>query len=201
MLDAVHLNDDVLERYAMRGLSETEAEAVEDHIAFCSHCLNRLDETTAYVEGMRAALKHVPGEEPASKKLPWLQKGWGMPIFGGGALAAAGLIFLMLRPAAHHSGDLAPAAMVVVDGTRGSSTIVHGSGPFDFELFMPAEGKTYHVELLDDGGRKLWEGDVPGMNGKLHALVKTEIGPGQYYLHVTEPVSGSQHDYAVRVER
>ena len=51
MLIAGHLNDDVLERYAMRSLSETEAETIEEHLALCSHCLDRLDETTAYVEG------------------------------------------------------------------------------------------------------------------------------------------------------
>jgi hypothetical protein len=66
---------------------------------------------------------------------------------------------------------------------------------------MPAEGKRYHVELLNETGTKQWESDVPGMNGKLHALVKQRIPAGQYYLHVTEPVSGSQHDYAVRVEK
>jgi hypothetical protein len=204
MSSAVHLNDDVLERYAMSSLSEAEAEAVEDHIALCSRCLDRLDEATTYIEGMRAALKNGPEGEGRKVRLPsWIQRGWGAPVWAGGALAAAGLLFVTLRPGhLSPSADALPSpALVVLDGTRGASSVVHGAGPFDFELFMPADGRRYHVELLDDGGRKLWDADVPGLNGKLHAVVKQKIDAGQYYLHVTEPVSGSQHDYAVRVEK
>jgi hypothetical protein len=185
-----HLNDEVLERYAMRGLSEMESEAVEDHIALCSQCLDRLDETTAFVQGMRAGATAEPAKAPAR----WLKPGWLTPAWGSGLAAAAGLAFVMLRPEA-----LPPAATVVLDGTRGTATQVHGTGPFDFELFMPTEGKSYHVELLDENGRKQWEGDVPGANGKLHALVKQKISGGQYFLEVTEPVSGSRHEYAVQV--
>lgn len=194
---AGHLNDDVLERYAMRSLSEAEAETVEDHIALCSHCVDRLDEFTAYTEGMHSALRNRPAEAQWKLKVPsWIQRGWGAPIWAGCAMAAAGFIFLTLRPV-----PLPPPSNAVLDGTRGASTIVHGTGPFDFELFMPAEGPRYHVELLDADGRKQWEGDVSGQRGKLHAVVNRRVSPGQYYLHVAEPQSGSQHDYAVQVER
>jgi hypothetical protein len=194
MSNAVHLDDDVLERYAMRRLSETEMEAVEDHIALCEHCLDRLDVTTAYVDGMRQAFR-APEAKPASRWPKWIQRSRGAPIWAGAALAAAGLFFVVSRP------DRLPApAMVVLDGTRGASTVVQGTGPFDFELFMPVEGTTYHVELLDESGAKRWESEVPGDKGKLHALVNQRISAGQYFLHVVEPVSGSQHDFAVRIE-
>jgi hypothetical protein len=195
-----HLNDEVLERYAMRGLSDLESEAVEDHIALCSQCLDRLDETTAFVEGMREAAKTPPVQKAPKVPVPgWLKPSrlkpsWNLPLWGSGMAAAAGLAFVALRP-----GTLPPAATVVLDGTRGAAVQVHGTGPFDFELFMPAEGTRYHVELLDEGGRKQWESDVPGTNGKLHALVKRKVAEGQYFLEVTEPVSGSRHEYAVQV--
>jgi hypothetical protein len=197
MSNTGHLDDEAIERYAMSRLSETESVAVEDHIATCAHCLDRLDVTTAFVGGMQTALKDRGGEEKQKAKRPkWLQRWGGTPVWAGAALAAAG-IFLMVN----HPADLPATALVTLDSTRGTSTVVHGTGPFDFELFMPAEGKSYHVELLDSSGAKSWESDVPGSNGKLHALVKQRIPTGQYYLHVTEPVSGSQHDYAVRIEK
>ncbi len=178
MSNAGHLNDEIIERYAMNRLSETELEAVEDHIATCVHCLDRLDQTTAFVDGMRTASKNSGGEEKQKAKWPrWLQRWGGTPVWAGTALAAAG-IFLMVN----HPGDLPAPALIALDGTRGTSTVVHGTGPFDFELFMPAEGKSYHVELLDSSGEKRWESDVPGSNGKLHALVKQRISTGQYYL-------------------
>jgi hypothetical protein len=201
MSNAGHVNDELLERYAMNRLSETESETVEDHIATCAHCLNRLDETTAFVNGMREALKNDRKEEQewaeSPRKFPkWIQRWGGAPVWAGAAFAVAVALFMVNRP-----GNLPAPAMITLDGTRGASTVVHGTGPFDFEVFMPEEGKSYHVELLDAGGGKRWESDVPGVKGRLHALVKQRVAPGQYYLHVTEPVSGSQHDYAVTVER
>jgi hypothetical protein len=196
MSNAGHLNDDILERYAMSRLSEAESETIEDHIAFCPHCLDRLDQTTAFVEGMRTSLRNSGKEQVESKvkKPNWLQR-WGTaPAWAGAALAAAG-IFL----AVNHTGNLPAPALVTLDGTRGAATVVHGTGPFDFELFMPAAGAHYHVELLDSDGGKCWESDVPGAKGTLHAVVKRRLAAGQYFLHVTEPVSGSQHDYAVQV--
>jgi hypothetical protein len=196
MSNAAHLNDEVLERYAMSRLSETESESVEDHIVTCVQCLDRLDQTTAFVNGMRAALEES-SEEPEKMKWPkWIQRWNATPVWTGAAFTAAAVLFMVNRPR-----DMASPAVVMLDGTRGTSTVVHGTGPFDFELFMPAEGKSYHVELLDSSGEKRWESDVPGMKGKLHAVVKQHISTGQYYLHVTEPTSGSQHDYAVRIEK
>jgi hypothetical protein len=192
-----HLDDEVIERYTMSRLTETESEAVEDHIAICAHCLDRLDVTTAFVGGMQTALKNDGRVEKQKAMWPkWLQLWGGTPVWAGAALAAAG-IFLMVN----HPGDLPAPALIALDGTRGTSTVVHGTGPFDFEVFMPAEGKSYHVELLDSRGAKRWESDVLGSNGKLHALVQQRVSTGQYYLHVTEPVSGSQHDYAVLIEK
>jgi hypothetical protein len=202
MSNVVHLNDDVLERYAMNRLSETECETVEDHVAICSNCLDNLDQVTAYVEGMCTALKAGQHTAAPQSKLKnwwrhWLMPGRNSaPVWAGLAMAAAGLFFVVNRP-----GELSAPAMFTLDGTRGTSTEVHGTGPFDFEIFMPTEGKTYHVELLDAGGAKRWESDVPGQNGKLHAIVRQRVSVGQYYLHVTEPVSGSQHDYAVQVKK
>jgi hypothetical protein len=197
MSNAGHLNDEVIERYALSRLSVAESEAVEDHIATCVHCLDRLDQTSAFVDGMRMALKDGGGEEKHKTRWPsWVRRWGGTPVWAGAALAAAGVLLIVNRP-----GDLPAPALISLDGTRGTSTVVHGNGPFDFEVFMPAEGKSYHVELLDSRGEKRWESDVPGSNGRLHALVKKRISTGQYYLHVTEPVSGSQHDYAVRIEK
>jgi hypothetical protein len=197
MSSAAHLNDEIIEQYAMSRLSEAESEAVEDHIATCVHCMDRLDNTTAFVDGMRAALKNGDEQQQQGIRWPgWLQRWGGTPLWAGAALAAAGVLLIVNRP-----GELPAPALIALDGTRGAATVVHGTGPFDFEVFMPTEGKSYRVELLDSSGRTRWESVVPGSGGKLHAVMKQRVATGQYYLHVTEPVSGSQHDYAVRIEK
>jgi hypothetical protein len=197
-----HLQDEILERYAKNSLPEAEAETVEDHLALCSHCLDRLDETTAFVEGMHAALKNRPAEEPRKFQLPfWLQRGWATPMWAGAAFAAAGLFFAVNHMAISHPGALPAPAMVVLDGTRGTSSVVHGGGPFDFELFMPAEGKKFHVEFVDANGRKQWESDVNGNQGKLHAVVKQRVAEGQYFIEVTDSASGYKREFGVTVEK
>jgi anti-sigma factor RsiW len=200
-----HVHDDVLERYAMQRLSVEESEAVEDHLALCEHCLNRLDETTDYVGDIRRALS-VTGPQSAMKpKLPsWLhrifQPAMAIPAWAGIAIAAAAMIFMVAR-----RESLGPAALAVLDGTRGVATEVHGTGPFNFELFVPegaqAEAAKYHVEMVDDDGKKQWEGEVAGHNGKLHAIVQRKVAEGQYFLQVSDPASGARHEFAVRVEK
>ena len=190
-----HLNEDVLERYTMSRLSEAESETVEDHVALCTRCLDKLDQTNAFIQGMSAALKEGGTKENTQTAKPnWFQRWSGAPVWAGAACAAAGLFLMANRP-----GILPAPTLIALEGNRGGATVVHGSGPFDFELFMPAAGTAYHVELLDSEGGKRWESNVPGVKGTLHAVVKQRLTVGQYYLHVVEPVSGSQHDYAVRV--
>ena len=200
MFIAGHLNEDVLERYAMRHLSEEDAETVEDHLSLCSHCQARLDENHAFIATLRLADKMSPARNSGWLRLPaWLQAGWRVPVWTGVAAGAAALILavsLDRRP-----DELGKLALVNIEGTRGASTVAHGEGPFEFKVFMPAAARSYHVQLLDGSGDKRWEGDVAGDNGNLHVIVKRRIAAGQYYLHVTEAETGSQHDYGVRVEK
>jgi hypothetical protein len=196
MSRTAHVDDDVLERYAMQTLPEAEAEVVEDHIALCAGCLDRLDETTAYIESMKKAAKKAPSTEEEFSALSrwpkWIT--WGAPAWAAGAVAVAFLFFVVFRPA-----PLPPAATVVVDGLRGVSQVVHGSGPFDFQLFMPVNASSYHVELLDSSGGVRWSGEAAGQEGKLHALVNRKLAPGQYFLRVSDSASQTVHDYGVKI--
>ncbi len=192
-----HLDEDVLERYVMNRLSESQAEAVEDHICLCGHCGNRLDQTTAYVGGIRSILRK-PVEKPGlfSWLLVQTREQFTLWAVGAVALAVAILLFFVMRPV-----PLSALATVVVSGTRGESTIVHGTGPFDFQLFMPEAAANYHVELLDKRGKPSWKGNVAGHDGHLHAVINHKIAAGQYFLHVTEPVSKVLRDFGVTIER
>src|SRR5271167_783069 len=108
MSNAAHVDDEFIERYAMNRLSEAESEAVEDHIATCVNSLDRLDQATAFVEGMRTALSDSNGEEKQETKWPrWLQRWGGTPVWAGAALAVAGVLLIVNRP-----GELPSPALV-----------------------------------------------------------------------------------------
>jgi hypothetical protein len=195
MQDAGHLDDIVLEQYAMNRLSAVDAERVEDHISLCASCLDRLDDASAVVHNIRDALTMNPElqREPAQRP-KWVN--WKNPVWATMAIAAALLLFFVWP-----REPLAPLTSIVVDGTRGASTVVHGLGPFDFELFMPESAPTYRVALLDADGGKIWGSDVAGKDGKLHAIVRQRLKPGQYFIRVSDPSSQSMHEYGVRIDR
>jgi anti-sigma factor RsiW len=52
-----HSSDDLLERYAMGRLLESELAPVEEHLLICEDCRNRLAEIDADIAAIREALK------------------------------------------------------------------------------------------------------------------------------------------------
>ena len=197
MLSKEHLDEDVLERYAMSTSSEFEAEEVEDHTALCAHCMDRLDGAKAFVSVIRKALVANPAKELFSARLSkWLHSAH--PVWAAGAVAAALLLFVAVKPAP--IAPLGAISTVAISGTRGTSTVVHGAGPFDFAIFMPEAVPKYHAELLDQAGAKNWVGDVAGENGNVHVVVNRRIAAGQYFLRVTEPSSGAVHEFGLKIE-
>ncbi len=50
-----HLEYDLLERYSMGLLAESETAIVEEHLVICSACCERCEETDQFVAAIRAA--------------------------------------------------------------------------------------------------------------------------------------------------
>lgn len=202
MQDAVHLDDNVLEQYAMNRLSVTGAEIVEDHISLCQSCLDRLDAEVALIRDLKGVLEkdrptEVAGSIVGSPRSNWLG-GWKFPIpaplWTGAAVAMALLLFFVWRP--EPTGSL---AAVVLTGTRGPSTAVIGTGPFDFEIFVPDSTDSYSAVLVDSEGGDIWSGEATRKDGKLHAIVRRKLKPGQYFLRVSDPSSHSTHEFGFTI--
>ena len=60
-----HLEEDLLERYPMGKLTETELERLEEHLFICPACQARLKETNEYLSAIQAALRKLR-DEPLS---------------------------------------------------------------------------------------------------------------------------------------
>ena len=203
MLDAVHLDDNVLEQYAMNRLSVTDAEAVEDHISVCHSCLDRLDAEVALIQDLKSVLEKDRATEmagstvsrPRSNWVDW----WKFPVpatlwTGAATMAMALLLFFVWRPVP--VGNL---ATVVLTATRGPSTAINGTGPFDFEIFVPDSAETYSAVLVNSEGGDVWNGEAKRKDGKLHAIVRRKLNPGQYFLRVSDPSSHSTHEFGFTI--
>jgi hypothetical protein len=51
-----HIPEDLLDRYAARGLPEAEAARVEEHLLICTFCQDRLQLTDDFVAALRSAV-------------------------------------------------------------------------------------------------------------------------------------------------
>jgi hypothetical protein len=197
MQDAVHPDDNVLEQYALNRLSFAEAESVEDHISLCKSCLDRLDEEVAFVHDLKAVLERdqagLNDENIAARGWNWLG-GWKSPVWTFAAVAAAVLLFFVWRP--EPKGNLVAVALMA---TRGPSTAVHTEGPFDFEIFVADSAQSYSAVLVDAAGNSLWSGEAKRKDGKLHAIVRRKLDPGQYFLRVSNPSSHSTTEYGLTI--
>jgi hypothetical protein len=56
-----HVTDDLLERFAMQTLPESETGPLEDHLMICSECRDRLQADIEFVTAMRAAAVTIRG--------------------------------------------------------------------------------------------------------------------------------------------
>lgn len=55
MSHAIHLDEDVLDRYYLRQLSEQEVASLEEHLLVCASCQCLLEDTDDFVRALRRA--------------------------------------------------------------------------------------------------------------------------------------------------
>ncbi len=61
-----HVNDELLEGYALANLSEPDVSYIEEHLLVCAPCRQRLVEADQFVALIRNAFQHV-NEEPVDR--------------------------------------------------------------------------------------------------------------------------------------
>src|SRR5690348_719537 len=65
-----HISEDLLEKYALRKLTEPELATVEEHLLVCPKCQDHLDEVDEYIQVMKLAVAQDPAMRPRQRA--WL---------------------------------------------------------------------------------------------------------------------------------
>src|SRR6185312_7032512 len=94
-----HIEENLLERYAMGALAEEPRAALDEHLLGCQDCQTRLIQIDAFLAAFRPAVREMRGQ-PATGRKPFLF----VPklVWPGSIVAlAACLLFLVLRPGTH----------------------------------------------------------------------------------------------------
>ena len=129
-----HLSADSLEAYVIGALEDTEASAVEQHVAECHACAVRLQREAALEVAFTAVVT-----APKPSRLPRVHA----PAAVGAALAMAAAMLLWLAPRGEHapqSTEEAPPAVVDLGNGDASTT-------FTASLDLQVDGS--HVGVRD----------------------------------------------------
>jgi hypothetical protein len=195
-----HADEERAERYAMGMLPDQEAAAFEEHLLVCHTCLDRLEETDAYVEAMRGAalaLRARRNKWRAALAAIFDQRKpvWVIAMGALFALALAGVRW-RLPPGA---GD-APVAISLAASRGANSQAPAGKRLLPrLDLTDLPELPAYRVQIVDRLGRPVWGLVAAPQDGHI-SMVTRRFATGMYYARVYAPPQDLVREYGLHVE-
>lgn len=183
-----HIEEDVLELYAMGKLAEPEVEPVEEHLLICHHCQDQLAEADNYIQTFRAAAKQLeakPVREPILARFGRLFK---MPRFAMvPALAAVAAIVVMVRTYDTNQ-SLQTVELRALRNAESAGTAAAGK---PIQLKLGAEGLSpenrYQAEIVDERGGRVFSGETAWAAGWLSLKVDKKLEKGLYWVRLSNP--------------
>jgi hypothetical protein len=209
-----HIQEEVLEAYALGRIAESESLGLEEHLLLCRVCQQQLERTDEFVRAFRVAARGLPvdSQPPAHgtvlKAIPvaGFFAGWWSPapVAAAFALAAMGVVSLAPRPIV-----LQHMAAVRLDAVRGAGVgpvaVVAAAQGLELELDTKGlDGAAFRVELSDARGRQLWQGPralpIAGDN-VIRASIPRAVSAGQYWVRLYDPADGRLvREYGLRAQ-
>ena len=176
-----------LERYAMGKMSAEETERIEEHLLVCEPCRDRLEETREFTAAMQSASAEVRRRDRGRKAVPVVATAAGIVV----AICVA----LLLWPGSRQ----APFAVNLV-ATRGAADVRIPAGrPLEIhpDLTGLVSSSTYHLEIVDRGGKRVWSGDLSPPADR--AMVPGRRA-GSYFLRVYAADGNLLREFALEIQ-
>ncbi len=177
-----HIDENILDRYAMGTLPGAAIPQVEEHLLSCSLCQSRLVETDDFLTHFRAAATQVE-VHPA----PFWQRFLNAQrfIWGGSAVVAAGLmLFLVVGQPRYTKPQPAMVLMQSLRGPEEQAQIAKGSPSLlIFDVPVPTTHPDYEIEVVDTAGKQILKGQ--GIVTEDHlAFPIQKLAPAGYWVRV-----------------
>ncbi len=177
-----HIDENVLDRYAMGTLPGAAIPQVEEHLLSCSFCQSRLVETDDFLTHFRAAVTQVElHTAPFWRRFLNAQRF----IWGGSAVLAAGLVLLLVTGEPRLNKP--EPAMVLMQSLRGpeeQAQIAKGSPSLlIFDLPMASTHPSYEVEVVDTAGKQILKGQGIVKDDRL-AFPIQKLAPAGYWVRI-----------------
>ena len=196
-MPAPHINDDLLDQYALGTLPEERLAYVEEHLLVCEVCQSRLEVSDEFAMLFQAAAV----QPDARPQRSWLAF-WQHPAAIWSA-AAAMLAILLLMAGPLHRPPMAPATVLMqsLRGPDAPAQIAGGrSALLIFDILPAAGGNGYEARIVNPVGVEILAPRVSSKDGHLAVLVD-RLPPGSYWVRVSrtgssEPIA----EYGLRAK-
>jgi hypothetical protein len=173
-----HIEEDLLDRYAVGALAEEAAAAVEEHLLVCAACQTRLrqaDEFAAVFQSVATA----PDARPARRW--WTLVPRRVAGLAAASVMAAGVFFVAIERQRTTVGP----AIVSLEAMRGPEAPARTSaGKPAVLVFDVAPGSQAHeVRIVDRAGVEVASGTPAWKDGRL-TLAVAGLPKGQYWVRL-----------------
>jgi hypothetical protein len=182
-----HIDDDVLEQYALDRLTGDQLAATEEHLLLCGYCRDRLEQLDAFVASLRTAIQNPALDPPRRGSAQSRVRGGFHALWAVTAAAAAVIGVGYFSPSG--PGVREPAT-VEMRAMRGEPSAGVAPAKTPLVLRLDATGlpsaDIYRVEVVDYSGASRWNGDVRLQSGMLVAQTPG-MPPGMYWVRAIDP--------------
>jgi hypothetical protein len=181
-MPGTHIDENVLDRYAMGTLPEVSIPRVEEHLLNCPFCQSRLVETDEFLVHFRAAAAQVDARPvPLWERFQHVSR----LLWSGSAVVAAACMLVMIsgapQPGKSH------AALVSMQSLRGPEARAEMSwgrpGILVFDLPVKSDHAAYAIEIVDTAGRAILQGEGKVKDGQLTFPVQ-RLARAAYWVRV-----------------
>jgi len=191
-----HIEEEDLESYSRRRLSEESAARAERHLLICEDCRERLVEAEAYSTAMKYAASGLRTPDRAGKWRRWFLKG---------LIPASAVLVLVGAVAATwpviRRGAAAPFA-VSLRAMRGPAS--QATAPsrrrllLELDLTGLAASPSYRIEIVDQLGNRVWQGACGG-HGATGSVAVPAQERGTYFVRIALPLGETLREYGLEV--
>ena len=194
---APHIDDDVLEQYAMGSVGTESLPAIEEHLLTCPDCQARLIQVDEFIGLFRAAATQLDARpQPLWRRLFHVR--W-IGAFVA-AVVAAGLLLIFVDS---RKPPVMPAT-VLMQSLRGpeAATAIPAGKPVRlvFDVTPAGDARDYEVRVVDLLGNQIFAIPVEINQGHLSVLIR-KLGLGSYWVRIyrganSEPIA----EYGLKTE-
>ena len=193
-----HIEEDLLDQYAMGTLAVESVPEIEEHLLCCTLCQARLIETDEFLAVFSAAATrvHTHPSPDGERNVMFRPALWA-------AAALTGLAVLLIT--VPRKDTRPPATTILMQSFRGPESEARmASGKpvrLVFDLPVQAPPANYEIEVVDTAGNEVTNTHAEMKDGRLTGLLEKLAG-GTYWVRVyrTEPTRELVAEYGLRAE-